>query len=409
MTSMAKIEADGYRRPARPDGFSLLRTADIWMGGRTVNGRPLDENAARHIGSMRDDLARDGIATIHAPSQYRDSRSSRPDAVYNRSALEELQANRQPMLDGMAWVRSIVVTDIDSQEPTVKDLQTLSTILIALPQFLTLRAENPVPLDAIPNSVGIMFKAGQGLHEYADVLTQAGQGDDLAHPDIVYRTADKEGALLGEDEVCAAPPNTIRQTVDALVNGVGGDPERSELQDLVPDADALVTFSKIFFLKDQVLKEYEQNKIAFVGSVMDMEDTVDDGFIEDLVTYNEGQQRLVDKLNTVQYAFNMVLGNDPDTAPPMERTEIEEWTNTKIYDIFDKETVEVVLADVVEQVHAHLGRAEGQLPLAEETEEGFRYDDDDSASAIDLIDFTEQNDSFEERLRREERELDDMQ
>lgn len=221
-----------------PPPVSIVR--DILVRNETSrNGRPLDERAALRLYPAS--ASRFSGSMELTPSPYKDSRE---DKDTNYSAFRAMGEHWQDVLDGFAWINGMYFQGETPDVVTAGQFGDMTLIAEAMPSYAFNRATAPFKrFNHLPDEVADIYKASRGLTVIANQLVKLDKEAPVTS-DLVYTFADKNGYLVGKnDEACAAPPQSIKQVVDALLSQKKGDTERSKLNRYFPDPDNLKRFS----------------------------------------------------------------------------------------------------------------------------------------------------------------------
>lgn len=277
---------------------------------RDAEGRALLESAA-------DQEALDEIRASYRTCGYEDSPSRLDHAKpMNAAALEQAKRNFAGMLAVLRYLREIQLGVVDGRELVADDWRRICISGEMLPRFLYLRrslADTTAALEdyyayPIPADVSTLFKTVRGvakmldyLHDNAsevaarmpkDMAARLGVSRPKAGPkktpkrgskvvaskplgaealrayraarwttdDLVW-VAEAFDLFVGETEVCAAPTNMVRATLDALIDGRNPHDEldlTDELKELIGDGARFVRFCDVLDRTYRELRRFRE-------------------------------------------------------------------------------------------------------------------------------------------------------
>lgn len=240
----------------------------------------------------------------------------------NVSAYEALRQDTAEILDGFAWFTTNYLVVFPQRKATPRALYDTSHLGLTLPLILFYRGVDPFPpYKRLPSYVASIFKASRGLFSAAlDLLNRRGPYAGTLDAGEVVRFAETEGHFARREtgRVCAAPTRLIERSIGVLLTGEGGNPENSELADLV-DFPTLLEFYSIEDAFGEALSRYR----FMMANLMK---TNPRARPRDLFSYGVpeagGQSfgdlsdSLVGHANTLQSELNRLLSR-ADTAPAL--------------------------------------------------------------------------------------------
>jgi hypothetical protein len=157
----------------------------------------------------------------YAGSRYHD------DMQMNMTALRSMLAHWAPVLRAVLLCREEFVKRYpgfgDGGRCKLGEVHFLSSGILALPAFLMLRRNEPVPNGELDPVLSSLFRVTDGVRMVAahmlDVPELKFEHDSKVLPQTVTGMAEREDQYLSAKGVCAGPQNVIEELVETLMNG----------------------------------------------------------------------------------------------------------------------------------------------------------------------------------------------
>ncbi|HKO04570.1 MAG TPA: hypothetical protein VJW51_07460 [Candidatus Acidoferrales bacterium] len=131
------------------------------------------------------------------------------------------------------------------------DLWRMGALMTALPRFLAYREADAVLDGELPPYVADAHKFAAGVNGLMMLIAfweaLRGRGGGLPAMSVASLLKEADGLLVGDQEVCAAPPALIAEALRAYVAGtVSFKTAEPRIQTLLPDPDAFFAFASAF-------------------------------------------------------------------------------------------------------------------------------------------------------------------
>lgn len=210
------------------------------------DGRPLSE------GKVPLERRRAGVAFELRPCPYKGARASaRPDQLMNVSAMKRVRSTLAEAFGAFLYLRQKCISRLPHKELRFVDLWRIGMLTMALPRFLALRKVAPVPDGELPPYIADAQKFSAGITSLMlDLAVQEaifGRPLSISSVTINSLMEQAERMLVGEKQVCAAPPSLIEEALRAFVYGrVHIKTTEPSLAVLISDFDALYSFASVF-------------------------------------------------------------------------------------------------------------------------------------------------------------------
>jgi hypothetical protein len=157
----------------------------------------------------------------HAGSRYQDERPM------NVTALKTMRAHWTPMMAALLHIREAYLRRFPKARSgwTVGDLQRLSTLVLTLPAYLMMRAQDRVENGALHPVLSSMFRVTDGvrmtMHDmlFIPITEPTRPPDAPITSDEIYAYAERTGSFLSDYGVCAGPRVMIEEFLRVLVDG----------------------------------------------------------------------------------------------------------------------------------------------------------------------------------------------
>lgn len=274
--------------------LNLERFAVTATAGRAIAGHSADEQLLKL-------LVAQGVDMEGVPSPYDDSRA---DSFANMQALEILgKGERQQLFDSLAWLREKYFAAIGGAPNSLTDhhLLDISLLGMALPDFLMLRAHEPIDPEKIPDVIGNIFITTFGYRDVASTNIANKKIHTYTDPHEPYVFANKyklfrPTKISLQKYSCPANAALITRASDALLFGNGADPQNSLLPRYLSDED----FGNLFNFSTY----HYQNTLNFLKTAKeDMSNT-----------------EFHARSKVLQWEVNLALGRNPEGVPdPRQR------------------------------------------------------------------------------------------
>lgn len=280
----------------KPPGIPMADLLIVKYAATDVTHRPLAERIADPdyvaLSQVR------GIQMGFVDTTHTDSREG---TRMNIAALEALGGKTREMLDGYGWLRQQYFKR--NGPPSIlrdDDVRGLASLGESLPSYLMLRAENPVSREELPEVVGNIFKTTMGFGMVARHNIRFNKRQSYDTAEEIFNVANNNSILISNDEPqdtdprrfsCPANKELIIKSADALLFGIGTQPERSVINELIPEheIDNFLAFSRL-------QTEYDDNT-----SMLERGEST--------------RLRFYNRMIELQQKINLALGRDPDSAP----------------------------------------------------------------------------------------------
>jgi hypothetical protein len=248
-----------------PPGLPPLETFAIKH--QTDNeGRLLKEDRA--LAEDQAAVVAAGVSMDQIQCPYHDSPSRfQHDHPLNKGALQQYAAHKEEVWASLAYIRDLYQRNNPYTAPTIDQAIELGAIASSIPSYLFNRSRAPLaPQGELPGFIAAMYKTINGIE--GGLLLMRDQMNPKAHisahaiVDFVEHNEDQP--LVGRANVCAAPPNQIQTTVEAMLDGKHVAPElRNRLAEYIPPDES-----------KQLLRYAQQHRKVNVGiSVFSEEST----------------------------------------------------------------------------------------------------------------------------------------
>jgi hypothetical protein len=199
-----------------PDAILILTPPSIERL-RDDEGRPLKEGKAP-------EECRSGVAMNLVECRYAGSRFKHKNPM-NTSALHQMTRHWPDVLAGFGYLRDVLSGNKPAGQITLLEFWKIARAAASLPEYLSLRAADPLGDGKLPAFVAAMYKAALGLFNATQNIVLGGilqadaSGQSKADPDAIVDFADDTAMLVGEKEVCAGPANMIAEVTRAITYG----------------------------------------------------------------------------------------------------------------------------------------------------------------------------------------------
>lgn len=291
----------------------------------TRNGRLLAELSASINGIAQAKAL--GIPMKLTVCHYPDS-PSRTGRLMHIDALKDMRSNWQPILDGLGWMNQQALGDTPSDTISADAAASLAFLGNALPTFLLNIAQGGYgPQGELPDIVGQIYKTTNGIHaavnllalsksdRFETIISSSKQLYDAAENGP--NTAEGGGFISPNDpaRVCPAPKAMIIEAIDALLFQRNTTPSRSELPDILPDFERLISYAIIFRQESTLaalskIKSAEYEKRLYEAC----KENPLKGFLMSrkiLNSYGKFQVRIAKERARLEEELNLILGRYP--------------------------------------------------------------------------------------------------
>jgi hypothetical protein len=221
----------------RPEGVLFLETLDLGTY-HDIEGRPLSENKAP-------EECRRGVQIELAECRYSGRRFSHAKPM-NISALQQMVKNWPEVIGALNFIRNLYLPDEDGSEISLLSFWKIARTASLVPSYLIYRGKQPFANREIPAFVAALYKASLGLFDTAQAMALRGtltgeyNKDSMVNVEAIFDFAENQEVLIGAKEVCAGPPNLIREAIRAITDG-GINP--SKLKDLIPEQEDFLRYA----------------------------------------------------------------------------------------------------------------------------------------------------------------------
>lgn len=299
----ARPNTPGNRRP----GMRLAQMLTL-TDQTDSSGRLLLEDSAPKPAIRKAEKA--GISMATEPAPYADT-PSRAGGQMNAAAYDALRRDTAAILNGFAWLAA----NLPPQPGAPGRLYWTSYLGVNLVHVLFHRGDDPVPPHgALPPYIASIFKASRGLFSFSVALENDKGADAQMTAAEVVAYAEEKRQLIRPDtgRVCAAPTRLIERTIDVILTGHGGDPDRSELARMV-DFAALHEFTALQDRYGEALSMFRVivDNLTAAGVTNDparLVRTVIPGGPAKGKTFGQVTEEVVRLANDTQRAMNRTLG-----------------------------------------------------------------------------------------------------
>lgn len=198
--------------------------------------RPLGENKAPF------EYKKD-VAMQQSVCQYSDSRYMHYKPM-NVSALKQVTKHWPSVINSFNFARKFYLLENSTKQENTTQITLLDLYKITLtgyiaPSYLIYHSESLFADGKIPASIAVIYKASAGLVSVVQLMLLKGivtgsyHKDTIVDPEMVFSFADNEGLFIGAQEVCAGPPNMIKELLEAIIYGKTN--EHSSIEQYVTD------------------------------------------------------------------------------------------------------------------------------------------------------------------------------
>lgn len=168
------------------------------------------------------------------------------DRPMNVSALKSMRAHWPQMMAMLAGVREAYLERFPGARAgwTVGHLERLATVVLALPTYLMVRAEERVANGALHPALSCLFRVTDGLRMTMHQMLFVPIGEPALPPDTpmsgaeILAYAERNYSFYGDHGVCAGPQAMIEHFLAVLVDG--REPEPAALAPELEDAMAVL-------------------------------------------------------------------------------------------------------------------------------------------------------------------------
>ncbi|HET8708501.1 MAG TPA: hypothetical protein VFM46_19490 [Pseudomonadales bacterium] len=190
---------------------------------------PVLDSEGRQVGegnvfpkALRLDIPTDWRVCQHAGSRFQD------ELPMNVTALKTMRKHWVSCMQALLSVRAAYLKrfpHVLAGGWTVGDLQRLSTLVLALPAWLTMRAETPVKNGELHPVLSNLFRITDGarmaLHYqlFMPVHEPVMTPDAPMDADTLFHYAERNNLFLSDHGVCAGPSSMIQEFLRVLVDG----------------------------------------------------------------------------------------------------------------------------------------------------------------------------------------------
>jgi hypothetical protein len=168
----------------------------------------------------------------------------------NVSAMARLVSTLPAALGALLVLREGYCRRFCITELSAFDLWRIGLLALCLPAFLFLRKTRPVPDGSLPPYVADCYKLSAGITTFVyglAVKEVVCEPDELSWPDLDALMAEVDRMLIGDKEVCPAPPALIREALRAFLSGeVSIRTVRPPLADLICNDDGFYQFASTY-------------------------------------------------------------------------------------------------------------------------------------------------------------------
>lgn len=181
---------------------------------------PTDWRVCQHVGSRYQDKLPMNVTALKT------MRKHWPHCMAALLPIREAYLRRFPLVREQGW--------------TVGDLQRLSTLVLAVPAYLLMRAEQPVSTGALHPVLSNLFRITDGVRMTLHYMLFMPVNERTLPPNApitaeqIYAYAERNNLFLSDFGVCAGPRAMIEEFLKVLVDG-----ERCT------DADSLTMYSEV--------------------------------------------------------------------------------------------------------------------------------------------------------------------
>ena len=197
---------------------------------------------------LRFDVPTDWRTCPYPGSRYQDERPM------NITALKSMRAYWPQMMVALLHIREAYLQRFPSAQHgwTVGSLEALSTLVLAVPTYYLMRAQQRVENGQLHPALSSMFRVTDGLRMVMHQMIFVPVGEPTISPDApmtsqeIYEYSERNYAFSSEYGVCAGPKVMIEEFLNVLVNGVPikdagavilDTPVQAALADLTPAFD----------------------------------------------------------------------------------------------------------------------------------------------------------------------------
>lgn len=215
-------------RMPSPEGIFFFQPLDVG-NYRDEEGRPLSENKAP--ASLKQGILMELQECPYAGKRFKHHKPM------NVSALRHMYGRWPDILGAFGFLRAHYVPHKKAGEVSVLDFWKTALAASLTPSYLIFRGDHPLADGNIPAFVAGLYKASLGLYDTAQqmvvrgILTGEYSENDSITPDAVLDFAEKTEIILGKKEVCAGPPNLIKNAAKAIIDGA---PTTSAMANVIP-------------------------------------------------------------------------------------------------------------------------------------------------------------------------------
>jgi hypothetical protein len=252
--SRALNERPSYYRPLKLDAQGGMESGDPtcdWLIYRLRNmgaycdrdGRPLGE------GNLPKEQRRSGVPFALRPCPYSGARATvQPERPMNISAMRRVRSTLPEAFGAFLQLREQFFSGLAGRPFSFIDLWHLGQLAEALPRFVAWRKIDAVPDGKLPPYIADLTKLAAGVSHVMLYLAvrEAFSGGRASLETMTLETLanEAERMLVGEKQVCPAPPALIKEALCAFVTGkVHLETKRSPIGALVKDFMTLLDFT----------------------------------------------------------------------------------------------------------------------------------------------------------------------
>lgn len=232
---------------SRDAGRDLLIYRLLNMGSYSDrDGRPLLE------GHVPPEQRRLGVPFELRPCPYAGARAAaRPARPMNVSALKRILATLPETFGLFLYLREQYLARLPRRRMLFVDLWRVGVLITSLPRFLACRSADAVPDGELPPYIadGFKFAAGVSILMMMLAYREAVRAEGGILPAITVESLLKQadGMLVGDQEVCAAPPALIAEALSAFVAGtVSFKTVEPPIRTLIKNFDAYFAFASAY-------------------------------------------------------------------------------------------------------------------------------------------------------------------
>ncbi|MFP2923879.1 hypothetical protein ACLESO_01430 [Pyxidicoccus sp. 3LG] len=292
------FDSESHRKYLESEAKREAPTEPLWWNPdapdimRKLTGRPLElgfleavlpvyriahpalDTEGRHIGesnvfpeAMRMKMETEFKGCHFAGSRYRNN------APMNVTALKSMMRHWKPMMHAVLAVREAFLrhnTVLPDGRWRLGDLHAVACAVLAVPSYMLLRANEPVPNGTLDPVLSNIYRVTDGVRMVAAYLLFLPEepmtyDTPISSSELLYIT-DRDNHYLSTRGVCAGPPNLVDEYFQTLMDGrpVAGEPPARVPweQDILAGVDygqlGLQLYSLQFNLWSYMCRAYEQ-------------------------------------------------------------------------------------------------------------------------------------------------------